>query len=82
LKSNWLPRSGAEGYFRLISQWTTGWDNDHPMPDYVLLARDWVTTYDYLLRLSLSYTDVYSVDRFAEVGDEAVKLYAERRAVA
>jgi hypothetical protein len=62
LKANWLPNSGAEGYFRTISQWTKGWDRDNPMPEYVLLARDWVTNHDRLLRLSMSDTDAYAVD--------------------
>jgi hypothetical protein len=76
LKAGWLPNSGAEGYFREISNWTKGWDVEHPIPEYVLLARDWVGNYDRLLRLAMSDVDIYAVDRFVEVSDEAVKRYA------
>ena len=58
----------------------TGWDRENPLPEYVLLARDWVTNYNRLLQLSMSDQDAYAVDRFVEVGDEAVKRYAQHGA--
>jgi hypothetical protein len=65
----------AELYFRAIAKWTTGWDRENPIPEYVLLSRDWVTTFDRLAHLSMTNMDAYAVDRFSEVGDEAVRQH-------
>jgi hypothetical protein len=82
LKGNWLPNSGAQGYFETISEWTKVWNHDSPLPEYVLLARDWMSNYRRLLQLAMSDTDAYAVDRFVEVGDEAVKQYVAAPRVA